>query len=173
MSSCHLAQLNIATLVAPLDSPLLTDFVASLDRINALADQAQGFVWRLQTDDGDATGIRYFGEDVIVNMSLWESVESLHDYVYRSSHIDVMRRRAEWFKRSAVPYTVLWWVPAGHRPSLEEAGARLQYLQRYGPTAKAFTFKKRFAAPGSGVAGQALDGGSPCPIVPPSTAGVE
>lgn len=95
MSDYQLAQLNIADMVAPIDSPVLADFVASLDRINALADGSEGFVWRLQTEDGDATAIRHFGEDMLVNMSVWASVEALHGYVYKSAHTDVMRRRKE------------------------------------------------------------------------------
>jgi len=98
VKSFNLAQLNIARLVAPLDSPELTDFIASLERINAIADNARGFVWRLQTDGGDATGIKHFGEDYVVNMSVWDSIHSLHDYVYKSMHVEVMRRKREWFQ---------------------------------------------------------------------------
>lgn len=149
MSSFNLAQLNIARLVAPLESPALVDFVANLDRINALADDAPGFIWRLQTEDGDATGVKYFGDDFIVNMSVWKDIQSLHDYVYRSGHIEVMRRRKEWFLKLKEAYMVLWWVPIGHVPSLEEAELKLEHLRMHGPTAQAFTFKKFFAAPGS------------------------
>ena len=148
MSKYQIAQLNIATLKAPIDSPQLADFVANLDRINALADEYPGFVWRLQTEQGDATGIDYFGADKIVNLSLWNSVEALHHYVYRSAHIEIMRRKKEWFHQMAEAYMVLWWVPAGHIPPIEEAAHKLNTLREKGPTAEAFTFKKAFPAPG-------------------------
>lgn len=162
MSSYHLAQLNIAHLASPLDSPELADFVANLDRINALAERSPGFVWRLQTEEGDATGIDHFGTDLIVNMSVWEDVQRLHDFVYRSAHVGIMRRRKEWFHKMQI-YMTLWWVPAGHRPSLEEAEARLQHLREHGPTARAFTFKQAFPAPDAAEAPRAADLGEPCP----------
>ncbi|EAR07546.1 DUF3291 domain-containing protein [Reinekea blandensis] len=140
----HLAQLNIAELKAPLDSPELADFVNNLDRINALAESSPGFIWRLQTDDGDATELRPFGDDVIVNISVWESIDALHNYVYRSAHTEIMKRRKEWFHRMVNAYSVLWWVPAGHQPTPAEAHERLTWLREKGPHAQAFTFKKRF-----------------------------
>ncbi|WP_078084030.1 DUF3291 domain-containing protein [Microbulbifer mangrovi] len=148
MSLYQIAQLNIATLSAPIDSPQLADFVANLDRVNALAEASQGFVWRLQTEEGGATGIDYFGSDKIVNLSLWESVEALHSYVYRSSHVEIMRRKKEWFEKMGEVHMVLWWVPVGHIPSIEEAAERLNILRESGPTAAAFTFRKVFQAPG-------------------------
>ena len=151
----HLAQLNIALLREPLDSPLLSDFVAALDPINQLADTSPGFIWRLQTEDGDATGIRAFDDDrYIVNMSVWESVEDLASFVYKTGHTGVMRRRKEWFERIAEAFMVLWWIPAGHEPTVEEAQARLGHLRSQGPTAHAFTFKAPFPSPlGEEVAG--------------------
>ena len=143
----QLAQLNVALMRSPLDAPPMADFVAALDRINALANAAPGFVWRLQTDDGDATALRPFGDDMLVNLSVWRDVESLHAYVYRSQHAEVMRRRKEWFHHMAEAYTVLWWVPAGHRPDAAEAKARLDRLRADGPTAEAFTFKRAWPAP--------------------------
>ncbi|TNC83198.1 MAG: DUF3291 domain-containing protein [Oleiphilus sp.] len=147
MSQYHLAQLNIAKLLAPIDSPQLADFVANLDRINTLAEDSDGFVWRLQTDAGDATGIDFFGTDNIVNLSLWDSVEALHHYVYHSAHIEIMRRKKEWFGKMGEAHMVLWWVPAGHLPSIEEAAERLNILRDQGPGPQAFTFKKMFPAP--------------------------
>lgn len=147
MSQYQIAQLNIARLVAPIDSPQLSDFVANLARINALAEDSPGFVWRLQTEDGDATGIDYFGDDTIVNLSVWVSIDALHAYVYRSAHVEIMRRRKEWFQKMGEAYMVLWWVPAGHMPSVEEAARKLNTLREQGPTAEAFTFKKAFPAP--------------------------
>jgi heme-degrading monooxygenase HmoA len=142
----HLAQLNIGRLVAPLDAPEIADFVAALDTINALADAAPGFVWRFQTEAGDATALRPYDDDrMIVNFSVWESMEALHQYVYRTAHAEVMARRREWFERLADAFMVLWWVPAGHQPSTEEAVARLDHLRAHGPSAHAFTFKQPFA----------------------------
>ncbi|KAA9131673.1 DUF3291 domain-containing protein [Marinihelvus fidelis] len=149
MSAYQLAQLNIAHLLAPIDSPNLADFVANLDRINALAEASPGFVWRLQTDDGDATAIRDFGADYIVNLSVWADVASLFEFVYRSAHAPIMARRKEWFGRMENAYTVLWWVEAGHRPGTAEARERLDLLEREGPGPDAFTFKRAFPMPGA------------------------
>lgn len=146
----QLAQLNIGRLVAPLEAPEIADFVAALDEINALADAAPGFIWRFQTETGDATAVRPYADDrIIVNFSVWESLEALHQYVYRSGHAEVLARRREWFSRMAEAFLVLWWVPAGHRPSPEEAVARLEDLRRVGPSPNAFTFKQPFPPPTS------------------------
>ena len=147
MSEYELAQLNIATMVAPIDSPELADFVANLERINALAEESPGFVWRLETEDGDATAIRHFGDDVLVNMSVWQDADTLNKFVYRSSHVEIMRRRKEWFAKLREAHMVLWWVPRGHRPSLHEAEARLTQLRKSGPSADAFTFARPFPPP--------------------------
>ena len=150
MQRYHLAQLNIARLLAPVDSPQLADFVARLAEINALADAAPGFVWRFQTEDGDATALRPYDDDqIIINYSVWESPEALRNYVYQSGHAEVMKRRREWFSRMSQPYMVLWWVPEGHRPSMGEAKERLDLLRQQGPTANAFTFRQIFPAPGA------------------------
>lgn len=143
----HLAQLNVGRILAPLDSPQLAGFVARLDEINALADAAPGFVWRFQTAEGNATALRPYDDDrVLVNFSVWESPEALHAFVYRTLHVEVMRQRRQWFEQLDQPFTVLWWVPAGHRPAVEEAIERLEHLRRHGPTPYAFTFEQRFAA---------------------------
>jgi hypothetical protein len=147
MSNYQLAQLNIAALKAPLDSPELKDFVANLDRINALAEGSPGFVWRLKGDGNDATSLRPLGEEIIVNMSVWRDVAALRDYVYRSGHVEIMRRRREWFTRMAEAYMVLWWVPGGHVPTMTEAVERLTLLRQQGPTVQAFTFAEAFSAP--------------------------
>lgn len=146
MATHHLAQINISRLLAPLDSAQLADFVAALDPINALADEAPGFVWRLQSDAGDATSIRAYDDDmIIVNMSVWESVEALADFVYRSDHRDVLRRRGEWFERLRETVLVLWWIPAGDIPSVEQAKQRLELLEKDGPSPEAFTLRTPFA----------------------------
>lgn len=147
MSTYELAQLNIALMRTPMDAPEMADFVANLDRINALADNAPGFVWRLQSDEGNATALRPFGDNTLVNISVWASVEALGDYVYKSAHVEIMKRRKEWFDRMQDAYAVLWWVPAGHRPDEAEAMERLQTLRAMGPTDRAFTFKQAFSAP--------------------------
>ncbi|MER7707011.1 DUF3291 domain-containing protein [Kitasatospora sp. NPDC097605] len=144
----QLAQLNVATLSHPLDDPRIAPFVELLDPVNAAADGAPGFVWRLVGDGAaDATGLRPAGEDVIVNMSVWESPEALWDFTYRSGHLDVVRRRREWFERHVEAHLVLWWVPAGHRPSLDEALERLADLRANGPSPRAFTFASAYPAP--------------------------
>jgi heme-degrading monooxygenase HmoA len=148
MAAHHLAQLNVATLRAPLDTPELAEFVAQLEPVNALADGSRGFIWRLQTEDGDATAIRAFDDDrIIVNLSVWESLEALRSFVYASRHLDVMRRRRQWFHRMADPYLALWWLPAGTIPTLAQARGRLELLDRNGPTANAFTFRDPFPEP--------------------------
>ncbi|HMB60880.1 MAG TPA: DUF3291 domain-containing protein [Xanthomonadales bacterium] len=147
MSSFELAQLNIALMNEPLESPGMKEFVDNLERINQLAESSPGFVWRLQTDEGDATALRPFGEDYLVNISVWEDVESLRQYVYRSAHVDVMKRRKEWFQKAQDAYTVLWWIEAGHRPNAYEAKKKLQLLRERGATSKAFTFKQPFPHP--------------------------
>ena len=148
MTGFHLAQFNVARALKSLDDPLLADFMANLDRINALAERTPGFVWRLQSDSGNATDITVDGDPrVIVNLTVWESAEALFDYVYKSGHAKIMARRREWFERWDGPHMVLWWVPAGHRPSVREGLGRLARLATYGPGPGAFTFKQRFPAP--------------------------
>jgi hypothetical protein len=145
MSKLQLAQVNIAHMKAPLESQVMAGFVARLDEINALADRNSGFVWRLQTGDGNATYLRPYGDDrILFNLSVWESIEHLRDYVYRSAHIEVLRNRDEWFDKFDGAYLALWWVPAGHRPSVDEAKKRLTHLAQHGPTPFAFTFKVTF-----------------------------
>ncbi len=145
----HLAQVNMAHALAPLDDPLLAEFMAKLDEINALADRSPGFVWRLQSESGNATDIDVSPDPrLLINLSVWDSLESLFGYVYRSGHAEVMRRRRKWFERMSGPYVALWWVPAGHRPGVEEALARLEILKQDGPTPRAFTFKQHFPSPG-------------------------
>jgi hypothetical protein len=147
----HLAQVNIARLRAPLDSALLADFVAALDPINALADGSPGFVWRLQTPAGNATALRVFDDDqLIVNLSTWLSLDTLAAFVYQSAHAAVMRKRRRWFHAMPVAFIALWWVPAGHRPTVDEAEERLRHLRANGPSPFAFTFRAPFPTQGDG-----------------------
>ncbi len=148
MTAYELAQLNIGVIKGPMDSPLMADFAANLERINAVADASPGFVWRLQTEAGDATAIRPFDDpNLLVNMSVWRDVDSLNRYVYSSAHVEIMRRRREFFERMDAAFLVLWWVPRGHRPTVDEAMARLERLRAQGPSAMAFTFRHAFAPP--------------------------
>jgi len=145
----HLAQANIARMRAPLDDPIMEGFRSQLETINALADGTPGFVWRLQTDAGDATAIRAYDDDrILFNMSVWDSFEALHGFVYRSRHGGPLRDRRQWFEPVTAPILVLWWVPAGHVPSIEAAKKRFELLRVRGPTSEAFTFRHPFAAPG-------------------------
>jgi hypothetical protein len=146
-SKYHLAQLNVAVPKASLTSPLMADFVNNLERINALAEDAPGFVWRLQDDAGSATAIRPFDESTLVNMSVWRDLDTLKQYAYASTHVDFLRRRHEWFERPSDVAVVLWWIPAGHRPDVDEAVQKLQHLRTNGPTADAFTMARPFPAP--------------------------
>lgn len=143
----HLAQLNIATLLAPLDSPQLADFVANLDRINTLAENSDGFIWRLIEDCRDPQLAHPFPDNVIVNMSVWRDIEALKTFAFKSAHVDIMRRRREWFAKMTTAYAALWWIPAGHQPTLAEAAERLAHLDQYGAMEHAFTFAKPFASP--------------------------
>ena len=144
----HLAQVNIGRLLAPIDDPLIAEFVAQLDAVNALADASPGFVWRLKDESGNATTIPAFDDpQMIINMSVWESFEALRDYVYRSDHTKVLTRRRDWFEKLDRPHLALWWVPAGTLPTVEDAKRRLLILAEHGPTPDAFTFRDRFPAP--------------------------
>lgn len=149
MTRYHLAQLNVGTLHFPLDDPRMAEFAALLEPVNALADGSPGFVWRLVAGgEDDATSIRPLGDDVIINYSVWESREALWDFVYRSGHLDVMRRRREWFTRNVESHLVLFWIPAGHVPTVEEGLERLDLLRREGPGPRAFTFREDHRPPG-------------------------
>ena len=144
----HIAQMNVATALYPMEDPRMSGFVDRLDDINALADASPGFVWRLQSGSGNATDIQVTDDPLfIVNMSVWETIPSLFDYVYRTAHTKVMTERRSWFSRPDDAFQVLWWIPAGHTPTVEEGLERLERLRREGPSAAAFTFKQAYPAP--------------------------
>jgi Domain of unknown function (DUF3291) len=144
----HLAQVNIGRFRAPIDDPIMDGFRTALDPINALADSTPGFVWRLQTEDGNATAIRPYDDDrMAINMSVWESLEALQQFVYRSAHAGLLRDRQKWFEPLPGAIQVLWWVPAGHIPTVAEAKERLARLNERGPSAEAFTFRQPFPPP--------------------------
>src|SRR5215472_16597104 len=144
VTGCHIAQLNVGVLQAPLDSPQLADFVTNLGHVNAIADAAPGFVWRLVASGGsDATPLRPRGPDLLVNMSVWDTLESLRAFVYRNGpHLDILRRRREFFRQLDEAHQVLWWIPSGHIPDLDEAFSRLDLLRREGSGLAAFTFRE-------------------------------
>lgn len=147
----HLAQMNIARFRHPMDHPDMAGFVEMLDPVNHQADSAPGFVWRL-TDEGsnDATSIEFYDDPLqLVNLSVWADFSSLRNYVYRTEHAAMVKRRHEWADAMESVYIVLWWVPAGHRPGIAEGDAKLTQLREHGPTADAFTFGQAFPAPGT------------------------
>jgi hypothetical protein len=149
-ASFELAQVNISRLKFPLDSPELKDFVDALDPVNADAEAADGYVWRLQSEDGNATDVRVFGDDwLIVNLTVWRDTDALTAYMYQGRHREMLSRRREWFERVQEAMTALWWVPAGHRPTVAEAESRLLHLRAHGPTPYAFTLRTSFPAQGA------------------------
>ncbi len=149
----HLAQVNIARMLAPIDDPVMAEFVAQLDTINAVADRSPGFIWRLQTPEGNATSLQPYDDALIIlNMSVWESLEALTAFTYASAHRPVMTNRRQWFSRFEGPFMTLWWVPAGRHPSVEEAKERLAHLRAHDETPHAFSFKRPFPAPDAVIA---------------------
>ena len=148
MNDYYLAQINIARMLAPIDDPIMADFVAQLQPINALAEDSPGFVWRLQSASGDATSIKVYDDDmIIINLTVWANVDSLREYVYKSAHYGVLRERKRWFEKFDGPYYAIWWVPAGHLPDPQEGKKRLEYLREHGDSPYAFSFKKVFPEP--------------------------
>ena len=142
-----LAQLNIALAKYPLDAPEIKEFVDNLELVNGIAESSEGFVWRLKDESGDATNIKAFDDpNMIVNMSVWDSVDSLKNFMFRTHHRDFMRRKGDWFHRLPEDTYVLWWIEEGHTPTLEEAIERLEHLREIGDTPYAFTFKTNFTA---------------------------
>ena len=150
MATFHLAQINIGRLVAPMDDPRVRDFAQAIEAINLLAESSNGFLWRLKDETGNATSIQAFDDPLlIVNMSVWESLEALQHYAFQSGHAQYLRRRREWFEIMTTPHLALWWIPHGHIPTVEEAKQRLEYLEEKGETEFAFTFRKTFSVPHS------------------------
>ncbi|QLI81463.1 DUF3291 domain-containing protein [Chitinibacter fontanus] len=148
MSQWQLAQLNIARAVAPLDDPIMAGFTGQLDAINLLAEQSPGFVWRLQSESGNATDIAYDSDPLLIaNMSVWTSLAALRRYVYTGEHLALLKQRKAWFSKHEGPTQVLWWIRAGHIPALSEGQAALEILRLNGSTPLAFTFAQPFSAP--------------------------
>ncbi len=164
MVQFHLAQVNVSRLLEPLESERLRPFVERLERVNAAADSAPGFVWRLQTDDGDATAVCVFDDaEMIVNLSVWETLAVLREFAYHDAlHVEVLRRRREFFNRDEEATLALWWIEAGTLPTVADAEARLTLLRAIGPSPEAFTFKRSFPPPG-GEAAPVVAGRELCP----------
>lgn len=166
MARYNIAQVNIGRIRAELNDPIMAGFVNRLEEINALADASPGFVWRLQTNEGNATYLRPFEDErTLLNMSVWESVETLKHYVYHTAHRELLRERHAWFEKFAGAYSALWWVPAGHIPGIDEAKRRIAHLEAYGPSQFAFTFNAVF--PPDEAYQQGIDWAAfkPCPAV--------
>ncbi len=163
MSGYHLAQTNLGRMAAPLDSPQIKPFMDALMSVNANADAAPGFVWRLQTEEGDATALTVFDGALMVNMSVWERLEDLRAFVYRDpAHLAIMRRRREFFEKIDL-VNALWWVPAGHRPTLAELEDRYAYLRGHGPSPYAFSFQRHFPPPDAAAVDVVTDDRDLCP----------
>jgi hypothetical protein len=148
MRTHHLAQINVSRMLAPLESPVMAGFVGQLEAVNAVADRSPGFVWRFQTEEGNATYVRPFDDElIIVNISVWESIEALRQYVYHDVHATVLRNRNLWFSRMNEAHLAMWWIPTGTLPTIDQARERLEHLRRHGETPFAFTFRHPFAEP--------------------------
>ena len=166
MARYHIAQVNIGRVRAPIEDRLMAGFVARLDEINALADQSPGFVWRLQTTEGNAIYLRPYDDDrILINMSVWETVDALREFVYRTTHAELLQQRHDWFEKFAGAYMALWWVPAGHIPGIDEAKKRLEHLATHGPTQFSFTFKAVFQPDEEFQRGIDWASFQPCPAV--------
>ena len=149
MAKYQLAQINIGRIKgAGIDDPIMKEFVDNLDAINRLAETSAGFIWRLKSDDNNATSFNpYNDEQVIINISVWENIESLENYVFKTLHADFLRRRKEWFQKFGKVTTAMWWIREGEFPSVEEAVDKLARLQQEGPTSSIFDFKSKFPPP--------------------------
>ncbi len=146
MKEYHLAQVNIAKRLAPMDDPIMQDFVNNLDKINAIADSADGFIWRMQDEDKELGAIVFQDDTLLINMSVWENLESLFKYTYNSGHIEVFKRKKEWFSKMKMMHMAFWYVPEGYEPTFQDAKDRLDYLNKHGDTPYAFSFKSKFTA---------------------------
>ena len=148
MATFHIAQVNVAQAKADMASDLMQGFVSRLDEINALADRADGFIWRFKEDSGSATAIRVFDDPLLlINMSVWANLDALKHYVYKSLHVDLIKDRDAWFNKLGQSHQALWWIPVGHIPNVEEAQKKLEYIRKFGPSAEAFTFAKPHPMP--------------------------
>lgn len=141
----HLAQVNIAKRLAPMDDPIMQDFVDNIDKMNSIADQSNGFIWRLKDEDKDEAAAIFKDDSLLINMSVWKNQESLFNYTYRSNHIEVFKRKKEWFSKVKMAHMAFWYVPKGYIPTFNDAKTRLDYLNTHGETPFAFTFKSKYS----------------------------
>ena len=148
MPAYHIAQLNIARMIAPLDDPMMADFVAYRGPINEVADASPGFVWQFPIAEDDMSSYGLYGEELIlINYTVWDSIEALKEFTYKTIHADAFRKRRKWFEKMAEHYLALWWIPAGHIPTWDEAATRLDALRANGETPYAVSFRSSFPAP--------------------------
>ncbi|SFZ91958.1 protein of unknown function [Flaviramulus basaltis] len=144
MSKFYLAQVNIAKRLAPMDDPIMQDFVNNLDRINGIADVSEGFIWRLKDEDKDEAVSVFKDDTLIINMSIWADLDSLFNYTYKSDHVEIFKRKKEWFSKIKMMHMAFWYVPESYEPTFQDAKNHLDYLSIHGDTPYAFTFKNKF-----------------------------
>ena len=149
MPNYQLAQINIAKMNGVnINDPVMKEFVDNLILINSLAESSDGFVWRLKGENNNATNLNpYNDEQIIVNISVWQSIEHLEHYVYKTMHTEFLKRRKEWFQKFGKAYYALWWIVKDEYPTVAEAISKLTYMQQNGATQEAFDFKNRFKTP--------------------------
>ena len=149
MPQYHIAEINIARMKGvDINDPIMKEFADNLDAVNAIAEKSPGFVWRLKDDSNNATSFNpYNDEQILINVSVWENIETLEDFMYRTFHSEFLRRRKEWFKTYGTAHTAMWWVPVGHVPTLQEAVENLSHRQKHGPSEIAFDFRNKYPAP--------------------------
>jgi hypothetical protein len=146
----YLAQVNIGKIVAPMDNPVMAGFADHLDEINRLAEETEGFVWRLKEENNNATSIQIFDDPfILINMSVWVSIDALYQFVYQSAHVEYLKKRREWFEKMTDMHMALWWIPRNHIPSCHEAVERLTHIKMNGETPFAFSFKTKFTSEGT------------------------
>ncbi len=149
MPGYHIAEINIAKMKGVnINDPIMKEFADNLDEVNRIAEKSEGFVWRLKDDNNNATNFNPYNDvQIIINVSVWTSIETLEQFMYRTFHSEFLRRRKEWFITYGTAHTAMWWVPQGHIPSLQEAVEKLDYLQQHGPSPLSFDLKNKFPAP--------------------------
>ncbi len=149
MSKYNLAEINIARMIGVnIDDPVMKEFVDNLDKVNAIAESSDGFIWRLKDAENNATSFNpYNDEQVIINISVWENIETLERFMYKTLHSDFLKRRKEWFQKFGKAYFAMWWVPEGHYPTIQEAVDKLDYLQKNGASNLVFDFKNKYPMP--------------------------
>ena len=144
MKNFYLAEINIAKRLAPMDDPIMQDFVNNVDNMNAIADKSEGFIWRLQEEDKDEAVVIFQDDSLIINMSVWETINALFNYTYKSGHIEVFKRKKEWFSKMKMVHMAFWYVPEDYKPTFKDAKARLDHKEKHGDTPFAFSFKAKF-----------------------------